>query len=123
MGALGPVALGALGQPALGRDRALELGAPLGAGPLVGRLAALLDQPACVPLRFGGLVAGAGGHAGSAVRLVAGGVRVGDGRGRRLDLGERRLLGPRRGLDLSEQRFSPVPLGEHAILAAGGDLP
>ena len=39
-----------------------------------------------------------------------------------LDLGERGLLGLRRGLDLRDERLAPVALGEHAVLPAGRDL-
>ena len=98
--ALRPVALGALGEALLGRDRGLDLGAALGARALVGCGAPLLDDPARMTLGLGGLVAGAGGGAGLAVDRVACRVGRGDLRLRLLDRGERGALGLRGGLDV-----------------------
>ena len=100
----------------------LDLRAPLRARPLVGRAAALLDDPAGVALGLGGLVAGAGGGARLAVDRVARGVGLGDLRLRLLDLRLRGPLGLRGLLDLLDERVAPVALGEHAIGAAGRDL-
>ena len=120
--ALRPVALGALGEPLLGRDRGLDLGAALGARALVGGGAPLLDHPARVPLGLGGLVAGAGGGAGLAVDRVARRVGRGDLRLSLLDRGQRGALGLRDGLDLLQQRVAAVALGQHPIRAARRDL-
>ena len=73
----------------------LDLRAALRARALVGRGAALLDHPAGVALGLGGLVARARGGARLAVGRVARGVGLGDLGLRRLDLGQRRLLGLR----------------------------
>ena len=120
--ALLALALGALGEPLLGLDRGLDLRAPLGARPLVGRGAALLDDPARVALGLGGLVAGARGLTGLAVDRVARRVGLGDLGLRGFDLRLRRPLGLGRDLDLLDQRVAPVALGEHAVGAAGRDL-
>ena len=69
--ALVALALGALGEPLLGLDRGLDLRAALGARPLVGRGAPLLDDPARVTLGLGGLVAGPRGRPRLAVDRVA----------------------------------------------------
>ena len=121
--ALDALALGALDQAPLAGERGLELRAPLGGRALVGRGPALLDHPAGVALGLGGLVALAGGRAGRAVGLVAGGVGGLDRPRGLLDLRERGLLGLRRALDLGDERVAPVALGQHAVLAAGGHLP
>ena len=68
----------ALGEPALGRDRRLDLRLAVRARALVGRGAALLDDPARVALGLRGLVAGPRGGAGLAVDRVARGVGLGD---------------------------------------------
>src|SRR4029079_15493887 len=110
--ALLALAIGALDELALGRDRALDLLAALGARALVGSVPALLDQPARVPFGLGGLIAGAGRLAGGAFGLVALGVGLGDRLLGVLDLGEGGTFGPRGRLDLAEQLISAVALGE-----------
>ena len=121
--ALLALALGAFGEPLLGLERGLDLRAPLGARPLVGRGAALLDDPARVTLGLGGLVAGARGLTRAsrsiASRAASASATVGL---RGLDLRLRRPLGLGRDLDLLDQRVPPVALGEHAVGAAGRDL-
>src|SRR5689334_10017564 len=120
--ALPALAIGALDQLALGRDRALDLLAAIGAGALVGNVPALLDQPARVPFRLGGLIAGAGRLARGALGLVALGVGLGDRLLGVFDLGERGTFGLRGRLDLAEQLIAAVALGEHPVLTAGRDL-
>ena len=121
--ALGALALRPLGEALLGLDRGLDLRAPLRARALVGRAAALLDDPAGVALGLGGLVAGPRGLARLAVDRVALRVGLGDLGLRGLDLRLRRPLGLGRDLDLLDQRVAAIALGEHAIGAAGRDLP
>ena len=91
-------------------------------GPSSGGGAALLDDPARVPLGLGGLVAGAGGGAGLAVDRVARLVGLGDGLLRLLDLGLGGALGLGGDLDLLDELVAAVALGEHAVGAAGRDL-
>ena len=120
--AIGTLALGALDQPPLARERRLDLRPPLTRRTLVGRGAALLDQPAGVPLGLGRLVARTSRRAGRLIGLVPRRVR-GLHRARcLLDLRRRRLLGLRCTLHLGEQRIAPVALGEHPILTARGHL-
>ncbi len=92
---LGALALGAVLQAALGGDRGLDLRLAIRARALVGRGAALLDDPARVPLGLGGLVTSARGGAGLAVDRLARGVGLGDLGLRGLDGVERGLLGAR----------------------------
>ena len=120
--AVAALALGPLGEPALGRQRGAELGAAGRGRALVGRAAALLEQPAGVADGLARLVAGAGGGAGGAVGLVAGGVGGGDGLRRALALGDRGLLGLRGALGGLHQLVAAVALGEQAILAAARHL-
>ena len=69
--ALGPLALRALGELALGGERGADLRAARGDRRVVGRLAALVDQVGGVALGLERLVAGARGGAGLAVGGVA----------------------------------------------------
>ena len=121
--ALGALAFGALGEPPLGTDGRLELGAPLGGGTLVRRRLPLLDHPAGVAVGLRGLVACPRRGARGTLGVVA--CRVGglDGPRGLLDVRQRGLLGLRRALDLGDEAVATVALGEHAVLAAGGDLP
>ena len=121
--ALGALALGALGEPPLGAERRLELRAPLGGGTLVGRRLPLLDHPAGVALGLGRLVARARRGARGTLGVVARRVGGLDGARGLLDLRQRGLLGLRRALDLGDEPVAAVALGEHAVLAAGRDLP
>ncbi len=120
--ALLALALGALGEAALGGERGADLGPAGGQRPLVGRPAALLDQVDGVALGLARLVARAAGGPGEAVGLVARRVGGLDLLAARLDGRQRGVLGLRRALDLRDERVAPVALGEHAVLAAGGDL-
>ena len=80
-GALGALARGPLGHAALGGELALDLRAAHGRLALVGRLAALVDEPRRAALLLDGLRPGAVGVAQGAIGLVA--RRVGRLHGRR----------------------------------------
>ena len=121
-GALGALARGPLGHAALGGELALDLRAAHGGLALVGRLAALVDEPRRAALLLDGLRPGAIGVAQGAIGLVA--RRVGRLHGRRggLDGGQRALLGLHGALGLAHERIAPVALGQHALRAAARRL-
>ena len=101
----------------------LDLRAALGARALVGRGAALLDDPAGVALGLGGLVARARGGARLAVDRVARASASATSACAASTSRQRGPLGLGGRLDLLDQRVAAVALGEHPVVAAGRDLP
>ena len=108
--------------PALGGELARDLRAAHGRLALVGRLAALVDEPRGAALLLGGLRAGAIGVAHGAIGLVARGVGRLHRRRGGLDAGQRALLGLHGALGLAHQRVAAVALGQHALRAAARRL-
>jgi hypothetical protein len=121
--ALAALALSALREASLCRERGADLRAARGDGAVVGRPAALLDQVPGVPLGLERLVARTGSRARDPVGLVARGVGGLHACAGALDLRQRRLLGARGLPDLGDERLAPVALREDTVLAAGRHLP
>ncbi len=109
---------GALGDPSLGSQLAVDLGAPDSGGALVRSAAALLDQPRGAAL---GLLC-RGQRALDVPAPAVGGltcrVRCCDRLAGGLDRGERTALGARGDLRLGNQLIAPVALGEDTLAAA-----
>jgi hypothetical protein len=113
--ALGALALGAA---PLGRELALDLSPVHRRLARLGRPPALVDQPRRAALGLLRRRVGALRLAGGALGVVAGRVGRGRRRPRRLDGGERGLLGSDRVLGRTDERVAPGAQGQHALGAA-----
>ena len=121
-GALGPLALGALGGPPLGPELAGDLRPAHGGGALLRRAAALLDPPGGAAALLLGDGQRVRDLAQGALGLLAHALGGRDGLlGGRAAVA-RGLLGRDGGVAGGDQLLAAVALGEHALLAAVGRL-